>query len=127
MLDFDLSHLDAELLLDLRVIDIGRQKLPTRQRLPHMRERPPLPVPGSHVQQIKAAAELQGKPQGMCESLSARFGEIGRVSDGYERVLAHRNLLPRFRWIGDALERDCESIYAWRIAVCNQGFPFVNS
>ena len=73
MLDLDLSYLDAELLLDLRVIGIGRQKLPTRQGLPHMRERRPLPVPGSYVQQVKAAAELQGKPQSMRESFGARF------------------------------------------------------
>jgi hypothetical protein len=110
MLDLDLSYLDAELLLDLRMISVGRQKLPPRQGLPHMRERRPLPVPGSYVQQVKAAAELQGKPQSMRESLGARFGEICRVSDGYEGVLAHRNLLPRFRRIGDALERDCGSI-----------------
>jgi hypothetical protein len=35
MLDVDLSYLDAELLPELRMIGIGGQKPPTRQRLSH--------------------------------------------------------------------------------------------
>ncbi len=38
MLDLNLSNLDAELLLDLRMSGIGRQKLPPRQRLSDVRE-----------------------------------------------------------------------------------------
>ena len=45
------------------------------------------------MQHVKAAAERQGKPQGMRERLGAGFGEIGRVSDSFYRFL-HQNLLP---------------------------------
>ena len=58
----------------------------------------------------------------MRERLGAGFREIGRVSDGFYRFLLHLNLLPRLRRIGDALELQQWSIYAWRIDIRNRGF-----
>ena len=126
MLDLDLPSLDPELLLDLAVIDIGRQKLPTRQRLPHMRNDDHSPSPGSHMQQVKTAAELQGSRKAYAKaSALARRNRSGE--QWLREGLGARNLLSRFRWIGDALERDCGSVTAWWIVLCNQGVPFMNS